>query len=237
MRGVEGTVDTNGRCSHSVQNPMTTDRVLSNAELDVPERIHTTLTRLVSRRVADALATEAAVFYYAFASWGRGPFVPVGSTAYPGHRKSGQISILYTLAALAVIEILIVDLVLRAKHHVIADLLLAVSVVSVVWVIGFARSIALRPTFVDDATLALRMGVRWSIDIPRSNIAAVELSRARSSRDNTTPGSLRLVTQPTVRITLREPQIVRRGYGASLRVQHIAFAVDDVKKFTAQFND
>jgi hypothetical protein len=85
--------------------------------------------------------------------------------------------------------------------------------------------------------LSCRVGVQPAIDIPRSNIASVELSHARISADKTTPEYVRLVTQPSVMIVLHEAQIVSVPFGATRSARRIAFAVDDVKKFTAHIND
>jgi hypothetical protein len=108
---------------------------------------------------------------------------------------------------------------------------------SAVWVVGFARAIQLRPILLDDTTLSIRVGVQPAIDIPPSNLASVELSRARISADKTTPGYVRGVTQASVMIVLHEEQIVRVLFGAARSARRIAFAVDDVKKFVAQIND
>ena len=57
-------------------------RVATSAELDVPERISDALVSLrLSAGAAAAIATEAAVLFYAVAAWKRKPFVPSGARA------------------------------------------------------------------------------------------------------------------------------------------------------------
>ncbi|HEY4306885.1 MAG TPA: hypothetical protein VGM82_20610 [Gemmatimonadaceae bacterium] len=216
---------------------MNSHRVAPNVELDIPERVHTTLVRWFPRRVADALATEATILIYALASWDRRPYVRPGTTPYTAHQKSGRLGILYTIAALGVIEILIVDLVVHQRHHVVANVLIVAGIFGAIWTVGFARAIQLRPILLDDTMLSLRVGVQWSIDVPRSNIASVELQPARVTSEKTTSADLRLVTQPNVQLTLHAAQSVRAAYGSQRSVMRIAFAVDDIKKFSAQINN
>jgi hypothetical protein len=207
------------------------------ATLDVPERIRAVLAESIPARVADVVAMESAILYYAFASWRRRPFAPAEAVAFTSYRKTGFLGILYTAAGLSVVEVLIVDLVLRTRHPLTANVLLVVGVFGGVWLLGFARAVQLRPILLDRETLRLRMGLQWAIDIPRANIQLVEFDRARIPADKRTPGYLRLVTQPNVLITLREQQLVRGPYGVRRSVQRVAFAIDDTKKFRQHFND
>lgn len=132
-------------------------------------------------RVADVVAMEVSILYYAFASWRR-PFVPVGAVGFTSHRKSGLLRILYTAAGLSVVEILVVDLVLRSHHPLIANAVLAIGVFGAVWLLGFARG----------------------------NILWMEFDRARIRAEKRTPGYLRPVTQSNVMIALRSSGRVDR---------------------------
>lgn len=94
--------------------------------LDVPERIRAALTvGAMPPRVADVVAMETSIFFYALAAWRRKPFAPAGARAFSYHRETGLAGLLYTVAGLALVEMFAVDLVVRAHHHTGANVLLA----------------------------------------------------------------------------------------------------------------
>src|SRR5690242_13074954 len=89
----------------------------ARATLDVPERIHDALTAGgLPAAAARALATEAAVFYYALAAWRSRPFVPPGASAFSYHRRNAYAATLYAIVGMAIVEMAAVDLLVRSRH-------------------------------------------------------------------------------------------------------------------------
>src|SRR5690348_17337797 len=92
-------------------------RLGERGQADVPERIRDALWGAgLGDGAASALATEAAVFYYALAAWKRKPFAPPGTRAFSYHRRNAYAAILYAVVGAAVIEMVAVDLMVRASH-------------------------------------------------------------------------------------------------------------------------
>lgn len=207
----------------------------AGAELDVPERIRALFDGQVPPRIAEIVSTEASMFYFALASWRRRPFVPAGSTAFSYHKKNGLAGILYTVALASVVETFVVDLLIRIHHPHAANALLAIGLFAVIWLLGFARAVQLRPMLVTHDTLQLRMGLQWMLDVPRTNISSIAYGRA-SVPPRGTAGYLRLTPQPNVVLTLHEPMRAHGPYGMRRDVTRIGIALDDIKKFECLLN-
>jgi hypothetical protein len=201
--------------------------------LDVPERLRDALTGAgLGDGVASALATEAAVFYYALAAWKRIPFAPAGSRAFSYHRRNAYAAILYAVVVAAVVEMGVVDLVVRARHVTAANVLFVVDVIAAIWLLGFARAVQLRPIVLTADALLIRNGLAASVAVPLAD-ATIEFGRVRAPAKGT-PRYLRAAMgEPNALLTLRAPALVRRAYGRTRLVDRIGLVLDDPKTFEA----
>jgi hypothetical protein len=205
----------------------------AGVELDLPERIRALLSQPgVPDRITGIVATEFSILYYALAAWRRAPFVPTHARAFSYHRKNALLAILYTLLATAIIELAALDLLLRARHHVAANVFLVVDAFAVLWILGFARAVQLRPILVTDDGLLIRGGVQWSLDVTRSAIETVAIGRVKVPGKRT-PGYLRATMgQPNVLITLKHSLVATGAYGTTRTVTRVGFCVDDPNAFS-----
>jgi hypothetical protein len=204
----------------------------SGVAMDVPERIRMALSSSpLPSRVADVVTMEMSLLYYALASWRRRPFGFPGARAFSYHQRSSLAAILYTAFLASIVETIAMHFLLRATFPRVAVAVLAVSVFGAFWVLGFARSVQLRPILVTDTQLRIRIGLQWSLDIPRASMANVEVGRVKPPAKGT-PGFLRAtIAQPNVLIALGEPMCARGPYGTERRVSLLAFTVDDPAGF------
>jgi len=139
---------------------------------------------------------------------------------------------LYTVLATAVIELVALEFLLRALHPVAANVFLVVDAFAVLWILGYARAVQLRPILVTGDALLIRGGLRWSVDVPRSAIEAVDVGRVKAP-DKRTPGYLRATTgQPNVLLTLTAPLVATGAYGETRTVTRVGFSVDDPNTFS-----
>jgi len=204
----------------------------SGVELDVPERIRLVLGgSSMQSRVADVMAMEASIFYYALASWRRKPFVPSGALSFSYHRRSGYLGLLYAVLGIALVETVAVDLVVRVRHPVAANVLLALGLFGIVWVLGMARGVRLRPVVVTRDDLLVRSGILWRLDVPRARIARVHTGRV-SAPPKGTPGYLRAAPgTPNVLVELASPLTAHGPYGVEKRVERVGLVIDDLAAF------
>jgi hypothetical protein len=156
-------------------------------------------------RAAGAIAFEAALVWYAHRGWRMRPDVPTRASAFPGHRKSGYTGLIVGVVMVIGIEMLAVHLLVAAWSVVAA------------WVAYRYHG------------LRLRLGVRWAVMVPKSQIAGVR--RLRSNE--TIAGALRLAlpNAPRVLIELKTPAIATGAYGLRRETTAIEIGADSPDQF------
>ena len=206
-------------------------------EMDLPERIRLVLAQsLPYPRVADVMATEVTLLYYAVASWRRAPFVATGTKSFSYHRGNSYAAILYTLAVASVVEMVAAHLVLRLFAPRTAIALLVLSAFATFWLVGFARAVQLRPILLDDQTLRIRSGVRWSVDLAHGAVKQVSFGRVPAPAKGTA-GYLRTTFgQPNVIIELKDPVQVAGAYGIQRTVDRLGLFIDDLASFKSSYD-
>lgn len=184
-------------------------------------------------RAADVVADELALLYYALLSWRRSALPPAGAVAFSYHRESGYGALLLTLAFLAVLELVGAHFVVASWWgHGAAWVLTALSLYGLVWLLGFYQAVRLRPIVVGAESLQVRVGLRWDVQVPFSQIAGVYTPAAGKAYPKG-GDFLRAVTlgEPQLIIRLHEPLTARGMYGMSRQVRAIGVAVDDAAAF------
>jgi hypothetical protein len=100
---------------------------------------------LGSRAAANALASEAALVWYALFSWRARPRVGDGEAAFTTDRRTGAAGLLFGLAVASAMEASVVHVLLAPRSAVAAWALTGVSVYGMLWILGFARALRLHP--------------------------------------------------------------------------------------------
>ncbi len=139
---------------------------------------------------------------------------------------------MYAVLATAIVELAALELLLRARHPLAANVFLVVDALAVLWILGFARSVQLRPILVTADALLVRGGMRWSLDVPLTAIGVAD-GRPREGPAKRTPGYLRATMgQPNVLITLTHSIVATGAYGSTRTVTRLGFSVDDPNTFS-----
>lgn len=203
---------------------------------DVPEAVHTALREIVRfPAVADAVAAEVALFWYALLSWRARPAVAPGETAFTQHRKSGIPGIVGAVSFACVIEAVGVHLLAAEWSTTGAWALTGLSAYGVVWLVGLGRSVVLRPTVVEREGLRVRIGALYEAMVPFDAIESV--TRVRTGPANRrAPGYLHaaLFAAPRLMIELKEPVEARGLYGNRKRgITRIGLLVDEPAELAA----
>ena len=142
-------------------------------ESDIVERLTVPLERLPLPAAAAILASEIAVFSYAFGPWGRKPHVPGAANPYSMHRETHHRRVFWALAGLSTVEALVAHIVVRHWSHTAAWILTGLGAYAVVWMIAVARSLPLRPILVQYDRLTIRCGILWTLRVARPDISMV----------------------------------------------------------------
>lgn len=119
------------------------------------------------------LAAELGIFYYALFSWRANPYVPQDAQAFSIHKKGGHADLLYIVAFASTMEIVPLHLLLHHWSPLAAWIATSLSLYGTIWLIGLARSIALRPVLVGPDYLDVKFGLLFRLRVPRQSIAAV----------------------------------------------------------------
>ncbi|HEU4989370.1 MAG TPA: hypothetical protein VFT41_06290 [Gemmatimonadaceae bacterium] len=207
----------------------------ASAGADVPERIAAALDGAFPyAAVGHVFATEFTLGYYALFSWRRAPHVPQGADAFTFHRKSGLVGLLSAVVGAAVVELFVMHLVVHAFSPRVAWALSAVSAFGVVWLVGFTRSIVLRPVLVTAHGVTVRSGVQWVLDVPYARIARVETGRVQGVAARA-PEHLRIGGngRPSAMLYLNAPAAASGLYGRSHMVRTVSITLDEPAAFAA----
>lgn len=171
--------------------------------------------------VAEIVASEIAMFWYAFGPPGRKPPIPAGAQAFTVHEKSATAMLFGVFAGLSVAEAAVVHVVLLHWSRTAAWALTGLSTWGAVWLVAAARSLALRPILLGNGELLIRSGMLSTLRVPLPKIAAVRTANFGEGR------VVPPMSDPNVLLEFSEPMVMCGMYGIRRRVARIALAVDD----------
>lgn len=198
---------------------------------DVLERIREAAREILpARRVSEAIAFEMSVLYYALFSWRqypRYPQIPSGTQAFTYHRTSGYGALGFAFLIATAAEAIPVHILVARWSPRGAWFLTALALYGLFWFLADYRATRLRPILLDEETLTIRTGLRWTIRIPRNHIVAIHKKAPKSE-------PFLRATLPMMKplwIELTEPVTAQGPYGIEKQGRWISVAVDDAKAF------
>ncbi len=193
---------------------------------DVTDMLYRGVSELIPiPAMARILASELAVFYYAFFSWRSRPV----SGGFSMHKESGIAALFGLLAGVSVVEAALVHLVVQRWSVTVAWILTAASIYGAVLLTGLARAFIVRSTILTPDTVELRCGLLWKISVPRTAISAFTVAAGPQHPANYV--SLAKLADPQYILELQESVIAEGLYGRSRKVTRIGMAMDDSRKF------
>lgn len=170
--------------------------------------------------VTRTFVTEVALMYYAFASWGRSPHVPSGARAIDLERNDG---LLIGIACALLTETIALHLFISSRWGPIpAWTLTATSIYSLLWLVGDARAMSLRPPYVTADAIVLRHGVRADAAVPRSLLQTIERVNWQTIPPNA-PDYVNLTRpgEPNAVLHFAKPIDMRLLFGRTQRVTRV----------------
>jgi hypothetical protein len=198
------------------------------AEGDLVARLERAFRAAVPNpRLARMLAYEISVINYGLLSWRDRPAWEPGRT-FAYHRAGGYGAIVFALLMVSTCEIVGMHLVVSRASSTAAWLVTALELYGVIWILGDYQALRLRPLMVETGGLVVRLGLRWSLLIPRDAIATIEPAPKRPPAKRAS-GHLHaaLMVPPQWQVTLCAPLVARGPYGITKRVTTVALAADD----------
>jgi membrane protein YdbS with pleckstrin-like domain len=178
------------------------------------------------------LAFEIALCHHAFAGWRARPLT--GPETFTYHRRVSYGAMMAALMLVMIPETLGLHFLVQRWSPAAAWVLTVLSIYSVLWLLGLYQAVRLRPIRVEEDRLLIRIGLKWRVEVPFEDIAAVEVLRGGTVLPKR-KDLLRAVVLGDARylLTLARPAVAEGPYGIRRRVEKIAFAVDEPQRFEA----
>lgn len=174
--------------------------------------------------VAGAIACELMIVRFAFAGWRR-----PRAARFTVHRTNGWGLYAEVFVALTLVETPLVHVALAAFGHATAAwVLTALSLYSVVWLVGDLHALRHGGVALRGEVLELQIGVRWRARIPRGDIGW-----AARCDGATCKASDFSILGANVVLRLAAPHEVRGLFGRRRVVREIALSIDDADGFLA----
>ncbi|MFZ6000334.1 MAG: hypothetical protein ACOYW3_07470, partial [Bacteroidota bacterium] len=177
------------------------------------------------------MASEIAVVYYGFFLW-KPRVSPHKEFTY--HRSTSTPVLLGTLIFLVFVETAIFHLLLMRWSVLWAWVLTGLSLYTGIQLLGFIKSIVLRPIIVANNQLHLRYGILREVVINRHEIASVELIHHEPAERETTLSPFARFEGCNVLLRLKEERILHGVYGFNRKFTALTFFVDDKERFLEQ---
>jgi hypothetical protein len=134
------------------------------------------------------------------------------------------------LAFLFVVETAALHVALATRSHAAAWIASALSVYTLVWLLGDYHALRLTGIDVLADGLAVRVGLRWRVHVPWALVADVVATEARPEGKQVLDGR---ILRTDVLVTLRAEVVAHGPFGLTRRVRHLALAVDAPAAFVA----
>lgn len=125
-----------------------------------------------------------------------------------------------------VIELMAGHLLLHLWSPIAAWIHTAIGLYGTLWLIGDYRAMRFRPIRLSDGALHIRCGLRWSVHVPLSEIAAIEpAGRRHANEEGYLDASPSWSPRQTIR--LKHPVVAEGPYGIRKNVQVLGIQLDE----------
>ncbi|WP_224490620.1 hypothetical protein [Robertkochia flava] len=221
-----------------LKTSMAMSRIRKNLDpgRDAYEVIRSTCKSMIqSEKVALILATEAAMFYYAFAAWSS---VPTKKGQFSGYKESGVIPILCGVLLILLIETIWLHKYLLTLSSVLAWIVLGLSIYSGIQLFAHLKALRNRAHSLNETDLTLRYGLFSEVTIPYGFIREIVLTSELPEKGTSKKLALLGEMEPhnTV-LKLTRPVFIRKVYGLRAKATEICFQCDHNKELQLQLKE
>ena len=204
-------------------------RVVAGYRREGTEGAVEVLARIMPRGAAAPVAAELEATDLAFRGW----FIPSPQSGFTAYRETGWPAILILFGLLVIVESVAVHLLVALYSPLIAWILTATSLYTLVWLAAEYQSLRLCPIMIAGSELTLRVGMRWRTEIPLTEIVEVRTA-ALDEKGGVDYRNLSAPMAETVVITLNSATTLRGPVGISRTAKTIGMAIDDAPAFIEQ---
>jgi hypothetical protein len=178
-------------------------------------------------RVADFVASEVSILWYALFCW-RTKAPEEGFTV---HQRNGWGTIAACIVAMIGFESIGVHLLVQQWSTTAAWVVTALDIYGALWIIGDYHALRLRPTYAADGILHLRYGLRWNAEIPLDEIESIDDVHGEAEWKRKNVLKMAMLDEPKYLVKLRRPVTVNGLAGIRRTIDAIAVLPDDIEAF------
>ena len=158
------------------------------------------------------------------------------------YRSARSGSLMAGIALALLVETVVLHYWLVAKHPLLAWVLTLVSLTTLAWLAADYAAMGHGAIRLDDDSLRLDIGRRFSMRLPRGYVTSAIQPAWRDLPEAGTPAAAGYLNftkpaQPNVLLTLREPVTLRLVGGVRRPVQRIGLHVDDPQRLVAELTE
>lgn len=177
---------------------------------------------------SNALATEISVFHYALLGWGPQIEAPKANR-FTYHKDNGYYALLGVILFALVVETAVFHLLLMQWSNVAAWILSGLSIYSLFFVLGDLNAIRKRPIYLKDGRLHIRIGLRWRVAIPVSEIESIELRTPDKEKESF--ANFILAGEANTVINFKSEIKAQGLYGLKKRFTRLGLYLDQKQEF------
>jgi len=196
------------------------------------------LTELMGHpRAANIIASEVAVFYYAFASRKAREADQVNT--FSNHKKSGIILVLYAFLGIFLVETLGMHFLVSIWSGTTAWIITALSIYSCFQLIGHIRALPARPIRLEENALVIRHGLLGGdVTIPYNLLKSVVIAaRSIPKEDHLKIALVKGMEKHTIDIRTNTPVRVIRAFGIQKETDRLLLCIDEPEVFLEKLSE
>lgn len=193
-----------------------------------PDRWAVLLAEVLPRPLARFAVAAARLLHLALFRWGAAPDVPPGTLGFSYHRHLQPMMIAMLL--LSCIEIGVTHLLVMHWNRTLALVLFAISVVSLVYLIGLIKSLRLAPVLLTETGVRVRAGMLVDRTIPYAAVRAVQVHPDGETVRAPDSWNVALLAWPNLMLCL-DPPLPPRSRWRREPVRTIALRLDEPGPF------
>ncbi|WP_258099113.1 hypothetical protein [Marinoscillum pacificum] len=188
---------------------------------------------LPSARVANILATEIGMIYYALISWKKSK---PRNNQFTYHKENGAMALMFIIIVMILVETIALHFLLIRWNEAVAWVLFVLSLYTALQILGHAKAMKRRFIEVSDANLILKYGLFGDIAIPLELIDQI-LPTSKDLDESQSKNAVRLsllgeMESHNCIIHLKDMVTITGAYGLKKTGSIILLSIDDKNFFT-----
>jgi len=212
-------------------------KLLTAAEPYNPYLLRKSMVEILGDSIGIKLmASEIGTLKFGLMPFGKKDEISPAAISYSIHKEAGYIAMFSIFMFACFAELIGLHLLISHYSNTAAIIISILTVYCIVIIVGDLAAIIKKPVLVLPDRLILRTGIRWVVDVERSNILSVEKFRIGYEPNKDTFSGGILKSSINICFTFAQPVSVERVYSKTVSVTKIVMTVDDADKLIAELS-